>query len=85
VKWRDEHYVPTKVEEHLQLSVPSSGCMQITTFALISMGNVATSEAIEWTRTYPKIVRGVCIIGRVMNDIVSHEVPTHSNIYILIP
>ncbi|TKW05096.1 hypothetical protein SEVIR_7G154300v4 [Setaria viridis] len=73
VKWRDERYVPTKVEEHLQLSVPSSGCMQITAFALISMGEVATSEAIEWTRTYPKIVRGVCIIGRVMNDIVSHE------------
>ncbi|CAL5016231.1 unnamed protein product [Urochloa decumbens] len=73
VKWRDEHYVPTKVEEHLQLSVPSSGCMQLTAFALVSMGDVATSEAIEWTRTYPKIVRGVCIIGRVMNDIVSHE------------
>ncbi|CAN6242051.1 unnamed protein product [Urochloa humidicola] len=73
VKWRDEHYVPTKVEEHLQLSVPSSGCMQLTALALISMGDVATSEAIEWIRTYPKIVRGVCIIGRVMNDIVSHE------------
>ncbi|TKW05095.1 hypothetical protein SEVIR_7G154203v4 [Setaria viridis] len=73
VKWRDEHYVPTKVEEHLQLSVPSSGCMQIASFALISMGDVATSEAIRWTRTYPKIVRGLCIIGRVMNDIVSHE------------
>ncbi|OEL30914.1 (E)-beta-farnesene synthase [Dichanthelium oligosanthes] len=73
VKWRDEHYAPTKVEEHLQLSVPTSGCMQITAFALISMGDVATSEAIEWVRTYPKIIRGVCIIGRVMNDIVSHE------------
>ncbi|CAO2042784.1 unnamed protein product [Urochloa humidicola] len=73
VKWRDEQYVPTKVEEHLQLSGPSSGCMQLTAFALISMGDVATSEAIKWTRTYPKIVRGVCIIGRVMNDIVSHE------------
>ncbi|WVZ86203.1 hypothetical protein U9M48_033025 [Paspalum notatum var. saurae] len=73
VKWRDENYVPTKVEEHLQLSVPSSGCMQITAFALVSMGDVATSEAIEWARTYPKIVRGVCVIGRVMNDIVSHE------------
>nr|CAB3487458.1 unnamed protein product [Digitaria exilis] len=73
VKWRDEHYVPTKVEEHLQLSVPSSGCMQITTLALISMGDVATNEAIKWTRTYPKIVRGVCVVGRIMNDIVSHE------------
>ncbi|CAO2035554.1 unnamed protein product [Urochloa humidicola] len=73
VKWRDEQYVPTKVEEHLQLSGPSSGCMQLTAFALISMGDVATSEAIKWARTYPKIVRGVCIIGRVMNDIVSHE------------
>ncbi|OEL12616.1 (E)-beta-farnesene synthase [Dichanthelium oligosanthes] len=46
VKWRDEHYVPAKVEEHLQLSAPSSACMHITNLAFISLGDVATKEAI---------------------------------------
>ncbi|XP_044969184.1 (E)-beta-caryophyllene synthase-like [Hordeum vulgare subsp. vulgare] len=73
VKWRDEHYVPTSVEEHLQISVGSSACMHIISLVLISMGNVTTKEVLEWALTYPKIVRCVCIIGRIGNDMVSHE------------
>ena len=78
MKWRDEHYVPTNVEEHLQVSVRSSACMHITNLAFISLGDVTTREAIEWAFTYPKIIRGVCIVGRIGNDMVSHEVPTLS-------
>ncbi|TVU47050.1 hypothetical protein EJB05_06628, partial [Eragrostis curvula] len=73
VKWRDEHYVPTKVEEHLKLSVASSSCMHITNLAFISMGDVTTREAVEWAFSFPKIIQGVCIVGRIGNDIVSHE------------
>nr|QLR06789.1 terpene synthase clade-I-ancestor [synthetic construct] len=73
VKWRDEHYVPATVEEHLQISVPSSGCMHIASLAFISMGDVTTSDAIEWALTYPKIIRAFCIVGRIVNDIASHE------------
>ncbi|XP_062190962.1 (E)-beta-caryophyllene synthase-like [Phragmites australis] len=73
VKWRDEHYVPTDVEEHLQVSVRSSACMHITNLAFISLGDVTTREAVEWAFTYPKIIRGVCIVGRIANDMVSHE------------
>ncbi|WVZ95133.1 hypothetical protein U9M48_040934 [Paspalum notatum var. saurae] len=73
VKWRDEHYVPSTVDEHLQISVRSSACMHITNIAFISLGDVTTREAVEWAFTYPKIIRGVCIVGRIGNDIVSHE------------
>ncbi|WVZ95121.1 hypothetical protein U9M48_040922, partial [Paspalum notatum var. saurae] len=73
VKWRDEHYVPTNVDEHLQISVCSSACMHVTNLAFILLGDVTTKEAVEWVFTYPKIVRGVCIVGRIGNDIVSHE------------
>ncbi|KAJ1267201.1 hypothetical protein BS78_07G038100 [Paspalum vaginatum] len=73
VKWRDENYVPTNVDEHLQISVCSSACMHTTSLTFISLGDVTTKEAVEWAFTYPKIIRGVCIVGRVGNDIVSHE------------
>ncbi|KAF8728668.1 hypothetical protein HU200_017939 [Digitaria exilis] len=73
VKWRDDHYVPAKVEEHLQLSAPSSACMHITNLAFISLGDVATKEDIQWVSSYPKIIRSVCIIARISNDIMSHE------------
>ncbi|WVZ81717.1 hypothetical protein U9M48_029061 [Paspalum notatum var. saurae] len=73
VKWRDDHYVPTNVEEHLQVSTRSSVCMQMTNLVFISMGNVATRDDIDWVFTFPKIVRGACIVGRVSNDIVSHK------------
>ncbi|AQK41705.1 Germacrene A synthase long form [Zea mays] len=64
VKWRDEHFVPTTVEEHLQISIPSSGRMQMTNLALISSrGNMTTREDAEWVFTFPKIVRGACIVG----------------------
>uniref|UniRef100_A0A804RHM3 Terpene synthase metal-binding domain-containing protein n=1 Tax=Zea mays TaxID=4577 RepID=A0A804RHM3_MAIZE len=73
VKWRDEHFVPTSLEEHLQKSIPTSACMQMANLALVSLGNVTTREDVEWVFTFPKIIRGACIVGRIANDIVSHE------------
>ncbi|CAL4985297.1 unnamed protein product [Urochloa decumbens] len=73
VKWRDERYIPTNVEEHLQISMGSITAMQATNFVFISLGNVTTSEALEWVFTYPKIVRGLSVHARISNDIMSHE------------
>ncbi|TVU42231.1 hypothetical protein EJB05_08624, partial [Eragrostis curvula] len=73
VKWRDEHYVPATIDEHLQVSVCSAVCMQIIIMIFISLGDVAPNEAIEWGLTFPQIIRGVSIVGRIGNDIVSHE------------
>ncbi|CAL9144349.1 unnamed protein product, partial [Musa hybrid cultivar] len=37
------------------------------------MGEIATKEAFEWITSFPKIVQASAIIGRIMNDITSHE------------
>ncbi|RCV30114.1 hypothetical protein SETIT_6G068300v2 [Setaria italica] len=79
LKWRDENYVPTNVDEHLQISVCSSACMHVTNLAFISLGDRASKEAVEWAFTYPKIIRGVCIVARIVNDIMSHEREQASN------
>ncbi|XBH57856.1 hypothetical protein VPH35_079390 [Triticum aestivum] len=55
VNWRDEHYVPTTVEEHLQLSMASSACMHIISLVFISLGDVTTKDNLEWAFSYPKI------------------------------
>jgi len=77
-KWRDEHYVPAKIEEHLQISVGSSACMHIVNITFILMGDITTRVAIEWALSYPEMIRAVCIVGRISNDIMSHEVCTPS-------
>nr|QJA42391.1 terpene synthase TPS20 [Setaria viridis] len=75
VKWRDQRYVPTSVDEHLQISMRSSVCMQIINLVLISENwvDVDWEDDVDWVFTFPKIVRGVSIVGRIGNDIVSHE------------
>lgn len=76
VNWRDQRYVPTSVDEHLQISMRSSVCMQIINLVLISLREETTTreDDVDWVFTFPKIVRGVSIVGRIGNDIVSHEV-----------
>ena len=74
-KWREESDTPVTVEEHLRFSVPSSCCMHVACLAFVVIG--ARGDAIEWGMTYPKIMRASCVIGRVINDVASHEV-THS-------
>jgi (-)-germacrene D synthase len=73
-EWRDKKYVPATVEEHLRISARSCGCMHVTGQGFISMGDVATTEAIEWAFAYPKIIRAMCIIARIANDIMSDKV-----------
>ncbi|KAF0924515.1 hypothetical protein E2562_010162 [Oryza meyeriana var. granulata] len=74
VKWRTEGGEAANVEEHLKISVPSSSCMHVPVYAFISMGNdVTTDDAINWGMAYPKIITSSCIIGRLLNDIASHE------------
>ncbi|KAJ1288649.1 hypothetical protein BS78_02G104000 [Paspalum vaginatum] len=34
---------------------------------------VPSKDAIEWAFSYPEMIRAVCIVGRISNDIMSHE------------
>nr|XP_018684349.1 PREDICTED: alpha-humulene synthase-like [Musa acuminata subsp. malaccensis] len=71
-KWRDQHYVPT-LEEHLHVSLISSGYPMLKCASFVGMGEIATKEAFEWITSFPKIVQASAIIARIMNDITSHE------------
>ncbi|XP_065015351.1 alpha-humulene synthase-like [Musa acuminata AAA Group] len=71
-KWRDQHYVPT-LEEHLHVSLISSAYPMLECASFVGMGEIATKEAFEWITSFPKIVQASAIIGRIMNDITSHE------------
>ncbi|CAL9774265.1 unnamed protein product [Musa acuminata subsp. burmannicoides] len=72
-KWRDQHYVPT-LEEHLHVSLISAGHPMLECASFVGMGEIATKEAFEWIASFPKIVQASAIIGRIMDDITSHEV-----------
>nr|ABR09288.1 monoterpene synthase [Zea mays]ABR09289.1 monoterpene synthase [Zea mays] len=73
VKWREQGYVPATVEEHLQVSARSGGCHLLSCTSFVGMGDVADQEAFEWVRGVPKIVKALCIILRLSDDLKSYE------------
>ncbi|KAL6870806.1 hypothetical protein ACP4OV_014654 [Aristida adscensionis] len=73
VKWREQGYVPATVEEHLQVSVRSGACHLLSCASFIGMGDIATKDAFDWVRGVPKIVKALCIILRLSDDLMSYE------------
>lgn len=73
VKWRDERYVPTTVQEHLQVSARSVGCHLLSCGSFVGMDDIATKESFDWVSRMPKIVHALCIIFRLLNDLKSYE------------
>ncbi|KAK2639398.1 hypothetical protein Ddye_027193 [Dipteronia dyeriana] len=71
-KWCKDGYVP-KVEEYMQNSLVSSAYPMIATTCFLLMGDIANQQAFDWISNYPNIIKASAIIGRLMNDIVSHE------------
>ena len=45
--------------------------------AFIGLGEFATKEVFDWIFNYPKIVKAVSIVGRLMDDLASHKVESH--------
>nr|ALO69830.1 putative sesquiterpene synthase [Persicaria minor] len=72
-KWCHEKYSPTCDEYLEKASIVSFGYNLGTVVCFLGMGDVATKEAFEWARGNPKVVRAAGIIGRLMDDIGSHD------------
>lgn len=73
-KWSSEKYVPT-IEEYLHVASPSTAYPLFITIFFVRMGDFVTKEAFEWVLNEPNtIVNAASIIGKIMNDLVSHEV-----------
>ncbi|KAG6495340.1 beta-eudesmol synthase-like [Zingiber officinale] len=71
-KWGIERHVPS-LDEHLHNSLISSGCSIISCASFVGMGEMATKEVFEWHSSFPKAIEACCVIGRLLNDIRSHE------------
>ncbi|XP_042410634.1 beta-eudesmol synthase-like [Zingiber officinale] len=71
-KWGVEGYVPS-LDEHLRVSLISSACSMVICSMCLGMGEVATKEIFKWYSSFPKPVEACSIIGRLLNDIRSHE------------
>ncbi|KAK9133654.1 hypothetical protein Scep_013182 [Stephania cephalantha] len=71
-KWYHERHVP-KLEEYSSNGLVSSSYYLLSAASLVGMGKIASMEAFEWLRTAPKPLRASCLIGRLINDIGSHE------------
>ncbi|KAG0533102.1 hypothetical protein BDA96_04G163500 [Sorghum bicolor] len=73
VKWREEGYVPATVEEHLQVSARSGACHLLSCASFVGMTDIATKEAFDWVSNVPKLVKTLCIILRLSDDLKSYE------------
>ncbi|KAG8502913.1 hypothetical protein CXB51_000752 [Gossypium anomalum] len=72
VKWSHDGYVPT-FEEYMSIATKTSTYDSSITISFIGMGKVAAIEAFKWLRKEPKSMKALDVIGRLMNDIVSHK------------
>ncbi|KAK8963037.1 Beta-eudesmol synthase [Platanthera guangdongensis] len=70
--WANKSYVP-KLEEHLNVSLITAGYSFLTCASYIGMKEVIPKEIFDWVTSFPEIIRSSCVIGRLMNDIVTYE------------
>ncbi|CAL4996950.1 unnamed protein product [Urochloa decumbens] len=71
IKWRDEHYVPETINEHLELSRATTGAFQLACSSFVGMGDIITKEILDWLLTYPDLLKCFTTIARLSNDIAS--------------
>ncbi|XP_075085642.1 sesquiterpene synthase 15b-like [Nicotiana tabacum] len=72
-KWYHGMNVPT-MEEYIKNGIPSSTYLLLATTSWLGMGEVATKAAFDWISTEPTILVASCIIARLLNDLVTHEI-----------
>ncbi|XVE81277.1 hypothetical protein DITRI_Ditri15bG0050900 [Diplodiscus trichospermus] len=72
VKWRTNDHVPT-FQEYMNVAMRTSTFDPIMTISFIGMGATAGIEAFKWLQSEPRIMTAANIIGRIMDDIASHE------------
>ncbi|KAL6840795.1 hypothetical protein ACP4OV_029321 [Aristida adscensionis] len=72
LKWRDENYMPKTMDEHLRLSMRSSGAFPLACASIVPMGEI-TKETLEWAIGYPQLLKSFDTFVRLSDDIVSTE------------
>lgn len=73
-KWFHRKYTPT-LDEYLSAALDTSSfSLAVTSF--IGMGDIVTKDSLDWVCSDPKILKAASLIGRLKNDIKSHQVLT---------
>ncbi|XP_024933466.3 (-)-germacrene D synthase-like [Ziziphus jujuba] len=70
--WLHDAYTPT-FEEYMSVAAVSATYFVIITFSFFGMGKIATKEVFDWVCNKPNIIKASSVIGRLMNDMVSHN------------
>jgi len=81
---REEGYIPRTVNEHLQVSLRTGACHLLACASFVGMDDIATKDSFDWVSTMPKIVKDLCIILRLLDDLQSYEVMLISWVYALL-
>ncbi|XP_043701580.1 (-)-germacrene D synthase-like [Telopea speciosissima] len=71
-KWFNEGCIPT-FDEYMGIALTSSAYGMLTVTSFLGMGDIETKEALDWAIDDPKLVRASSLIGRLINDILSHK------------
>ncbi|KAM3382955.1 terpene synthase 17-like [Capsicum galapagoense] len=71
-RWYHEKKVPT-MEQYMKNGIASSGYLLLATTFWLGMGKQATKDALDWITTEPPILVAASLIGRLLNDLKSHE------------
>ncbi|KAL9271746.1 (-)-drimenol synthase-like protein [Drosera capensis] len=71
-RWLHEKHVPT-YDEYMSNAIISFGYILGTVVSFLGMGEVVTKEALEWASENPKVVNAAGIIGRLLDDMGSHN------------
>ncbi|GMI71133.1 Terpene Synthase 9 [Hibiscus trionum] len=71
-KWLHENYIPT-FEEYMSAALVSSTYQLISIVSFVSMEDCITKETFIWAFNDPKFLRASTFIGRLINDVVSHQ------------
>jgi (-)-germacrene D synthase len=72
-KWFHQKYKPT-LDEYMCLSLVTSAYFMLAVTSFLGMGDIVTKDSFEWLFSNPKIVKASELVGRLMDDIVSHKV-----------
>nr|BAW34956.1 koidzumiol synthase [Artemisia absinthium]BAW34957.1 koidzumiol synthase [Artemisia absinthium] len=71
-KWVNEGHIPT-TEEHDSVAFITGGANLLSTTCYLGMSDIFTKEAVEWAVSEPPLFRYSGILGRRLNDLVSHK------------
>ncbi|KAJ1261198.1 hypothetical protein BS78_09G009600 [Paspalum vaginatum] len=72
-KMLNEGYTPKTVEEHLNVSLRTGGCLLLSCASFVGMHDIVSEDFYDWVSSVPKMVKALAIILRLVNDLQSDE------------